>query len=525
MNITEKQLKSLIKQIVKEAIEPVIQKRPDQNHEFDDGRYSVMKAVNVGESFGDNKKIYKVREGGKYVYKMDNKDTGGKTILNPDNIQKYIRQGYRIITVENVEESHNLIGIPTLKGDIVKIRDGSGVDSGKVGRIVKTKFKQTSGGMIPDEPGAYKPQQKGWISVEFEDGHVASFPRNRLERSSLQSNIGESIEDIDWAHRANSIETYKQMGFKCGEASKRRDQGLVTHTQSWFNTAIKSEQGEYAVKARETFLQGYREGSGAGGRPQYFREKVGPDGRYHDDMESGMKSNKVMGMSEISLGSLFKGKKKEPTFDMSHVHALMDKALEHSKGDKIKAVSMLNAALNSAQPELKDIYVTAIHYLRKNNDFKSQNQGRKETNFVGENNDEKIKGKFVDRGSVKLNGGLDYNTAEKIANYHWDIFGSFGKDEKGVFNFKTRGDAWCCSVGMLNGKPAMLNRTTTPGRLQLLVGDELDMNLKEESGTGAVGGYSTPFAFSRNKLGSGKAIAAAKKYGTVVKSISEKGQK
>lgn len=49
--------------------------------------------------------------------------------------------------------------------------------------------------------------------------------------------------------------------------------------------------------------------------------------------------------------------------------------------------------------------------------------------------------------------------------------------------------------------------------------------LEEESGTGAVGGYSTPFAFSRNKLGSGRAIAAAKKYGKVVKSISEKGQK
>src|ERR1039458_10689257 len=41
-------LKSLIKQIVKEA---VLQKRPDQNHEFDDGRESVMKAVNIGEGW------------------------------------------------------------------------------------------------------------------------------------------------------------------------------------------------------------------------------------------------------------------------------------------------------------------------------------------------------------------------------------------------------------------------------------------------------------------------------------------
>lgn len=46
--------------------------------------------------------------------------------------------------------------------------------------------------------------------------------------------------------------------------------------------------------------------------------------------------------------------------------------------------------------------------------------------------------------------------------------------------------------------------------------------LSEESSTGAVAGYSTPFAFSRKgSKGSSRAIKAAKKYGTVVKSISE----
>lgn len=86
-----------------------------------------------------------------------------------------------------------------------------------------------------------------------------------------------------------------------------------------------------------------------------------------------------------------------------------------------------------------------------------------------------LKGKFVNRGEIKLQGGIDYNLAEKIANHHWDIFGSMGKDERGVYNFKTRGDRFCCAVGMLDGKPAMLNVTTTPGRLQLLVGDELEI--------------------------------------------------
>jgi len=47
-------------------------------------------------------------------------------------------------------------------------------------------------------------------------------------------------------------------------------------------------------------------------------------------------------------------------------------------------------------------------------------------------------------------------------------------------------------------------------------------SVDEMTGTGAVAGYSTPFAFSKkNKEGSPRGIAAAKKYGTVVKSITE----
>jgi hypothetical protein len=48
--------------------------------------------------------------------------------------------------------------------------------------------------------------------------------------------------------------------------------------------------------------------------------------------------------------------------------------------------------------------------------------------------------------------------------------------------------------------------------------DELD----EQTGTGAVAGYATPFAFAKNKEGSSRGIKAAKKYGKVVKSISER---
>lgn len=120
--------------------------------------------------------------------------------------------------------------------------------------------------------------------------------------------------------------------------------------------------------------------------------------------------------------------------------------------------------------------------------------------------EDKLQGQFVDRGEVKLEGGISPELAEKIANYHWDIIQSNGKDERGVFNFKTRGDRWCCAVGLLNGQPAILSITTTPGRLQLLSGNEAyPTNLKEMTTTGAVSGFSTPCAFSR-KGGSEKGI-------------------
>lgn len=54
------------------------------------------------------------------------------------------------------------------------------------------------------------------------------------------------------------------------------------------------------------------------------------------------------------------------------------------------------------------------------------------------------------------------------------------------------------------------------------IGEECEEEgITEETGTGAVAGYSTPFAFSKKGGGSSRAIKAAKKYGKVVKSISE----
>lgn len=49
--------------------------------------------------------------------------------------------------------------------------------------------------------------------------------------------------------------------------------------------------------------------------------------------------------------------------------------------------------------------------------------------------------------------------------------------------------------------------------------------LHEMSATGGVAGYSTPFAFTKNKKGSPRGIKAAEKYGKVVKDISEETKK
>ena len=46
-------------------------------------------------------------------------------------------------------------------------------------------------------------------------------------------------------------------------------------------------------------------------------------------------------------------------------------------------------------------------------------------------------------------------------------------------------------------------------------------DLKEMTTTGNIAGYSTPNWVSKNKKGSNKGIEAAKKYGKVVKDISE----
>ena len=412
----------------------------------------------------------------------------------------------------------------------------------------------------------------------------------------------------------NTLEVYRETGVKCGKAQRKKDQGTVSHLMDWFHKAVRMEPELSRKLAIDSFNKGYREGTGYSKqqKPTYFREKVGFDGKYVDDMESGVavkklhnldenpieykqkfvypenfkkaknyiRVTKIQSTNEFAVYWFTNGKKDEKkcyytndSADAWNTFAVMKMSVDLANSNIKKNMS------EYGRPTDKKFYMVTKKYnmvgSQKNNNLKHlldiaksrkydefaiyrdeqgfhstaqleylvcwyQRDGGYYTNMANKNpdlfkkmihvddngnftignisgikeNEESLSGKFVNRGQIKLEGGLDYETAYKIAKYHWDIFGQSGKDERGVWNFQTRGDRWCCSVGMLNGQPAMLSITTTPGRLQLLVGDELMLKkIDEMTGTGAVAGYSTPYAFSKKKSGSKRALDATTKMG------------
>jgi hypothetical protein len=53
------------------------------------------------EETDDQEVIYKDRQGGQWVYWIDNRDTGGKIFIKPENIDKYLRKGYHVVELEH----------------------------------------------------------------------------------------------------------------------------------------------------------------------------------------------------------------------------------------------------------------------------------------------------------------------------------------------------------------------------------------------------------------------------------------
>ena len=206
------------------------------------------------------------------------------------------------------------------------------------------------------------------------------------------------------------------------------------------------------------------------------------------------------GIYEVSAGSAYK----LPKFRKATGHG--EKIVAHI----IKYFKSIAAGVSNPTPVSEETTTSAVAPVTTPMAFSKKK--------VMENED-KIKGKFVNRGEVKLEGGVDQKLADKIAHYHWDVMQSMGKDERGVFNYKTRGDRWCCSVGLLHGQPAILSITTEAGRLQLLVGDmeifgveKNGENISEMTASSSAGSYNIPQAFSRRGA-SEKGIEGSEKLG------------
>jgi len=74
----------------------------DPDSERDAERDEPRKWSGMNEDFGSSPDtIFKDRQGGRDVYWIDNKDTGGKIFLKPENIPSYIRKGYKIVELEH----------------------------------------------------------------------------------------------------------------------------------------------------------------------------------------------------------------------------------------------------------------------------------------------------------------------------------------------------------------------------------------------------------------------------------------
>ena len=122
-----------------------------------------------------------------------------------------------------------------------------------------------------------------------------------------RNNVMKAVNIAENESMMNTLEVYCQTGVKCGEAQRKKDQGTVSHLMDWFHKAVRME-GEMSKKlAIDAFNKGYREGTGYSQqqKPQYFREKVGFDGKYVDDMESGVAVKKLHSLDENG-GLLYK---------------------------------------------------------------------------------------------------------------------------------------------------------------------------------------------------------------------------
>ena len=183
-------LKSLIRHIIKESTGKLGEGQPiggvKNDHDFDAGRQNVMKAVNVGESTGNN---------------GCNCGSGLHSQWVND------AQGIPLCKVCSKCKTQKL---SRYRPEILRGYDQSDVDE-------------------PIEPENEAIGMDGKYNDDMESG-VAVKKLHGLDEADEESK--ESV-------KMNSLKSYHDVGVKCGAAQKNRDTGLVSHFLNWFNNKNK----------------------------------------------------------------------------------------------------------------------------------------------------------------------------------------------------------------------------------------------------------------------------------------------
>jgi predicted nucleic acid-binding Zn-ribbon protein len=116
----------------------------------------------LGRNFGEDPEAYKRRMGLTEYYDWKLDTSGQKS----DKSQKKVSKTKLRV------------------GERVRVRTGSGLDSGKMGTIVDRQKVKTDGRGIPTNiEGAYKPMRRDEVPVELDNGNLILMFKNRLERT------------------------------------------------------------------------------------------------------------------------------------------------------------------------------------------------------------------------------------------------------------------------------------------------------------------------------------------------------
>lgn len=296
----------------------------------------------------------------------------------------------------------------------------------------------------------------------------------------------------------NSLRTYRGVGLKAGRAKTDGHEDVVNSALSWFKKAVALEKTpEYIKQAGDAFKEGFEEGKKNVNQP--IQQPVKSQGVNSIELyrDAGQKAGQAAKNKDYRL-------------------------VGHHQGWFNKAIKLEKAPYSQeARQAFTDAYKEASGYNDKPKYF-NEDLGVGAGIAIG------VASTFIYRGLknlIKHFSNTQWNksplTEQKIEYLFkaLKIYQPSMRDDdinyikNAIMGAFKRGDIKTFA-DMSSFADDLINKEKKKG-------DEIP-NVNEESSTGACAGYSTPFAFSRKgSKGSSRAIKAAKKYGTVVKSISE----